>query len=105
MSGRHRSRRRRGTTLVELIVVLAILTTVTGLVGLAFSKPAPVSASAADRIAAARRSAIATGRPVVIAFVAESDSQRAIALPDGSVVGADILKVDRLTGRPSDAMR
>ena len=105
MSRARASSRRCGTTLGELLVVLAILATVTGLVGLAFREPAPTEARAADRIAAARRSAIATGRSVVMAFATVSDSDHVLALPDGSVVGAEHIHVDRLSGRPSDAMR
>ena len=95
---------RGGATLVELLVVLAILATAAGLVGVAFRRPIPPVPTTADHIAAARRSAIATGSPVVVAVI-ESDSQRVLVLPDGSVVGAEQMQVDRLSGRPSDATR
>lgn len=100
-----RTATRRGTTLVELLVVLAILATVTGLAGLALVKWSPVRPSTTDHIAAARRTAIATGRTVLLGVVAGSDSQHAVALPDGSVIGATLAGIDRLSGRAADATR
>ncbi len=95
--------RRQGTTLVELLVVLAILAIVTAVVGLAFPRVGAKDATVGDRIVAARRAAIVTGRSVTVVFLVESDSQRVVALPDGSIVGGQFAHIDRLTGSRSDA--
>ncbi len=107
------SARRNGVTLVELLVVLAILGLMAGIVGLSFTRDEPVPdagtlAAAHDTIAAARRSAIAAGLPVatmvLVTRAGEGDAgpqtYRATALPDGSVIADAALGIDRLSGRP-----
>jgi prepilin-type N-terminal cleavage/methylation domain-containing protein len=95
--------KRRGVTLIELIVVLAIVAIVAGVTTLAFR--------GADRrrdvapwftaVAAARRTAIDSARVVTIT-VSVSDTPHAVtALPDGSVLTD--LGVDRLTGEVTHA--
>jgi len=93
---------RRGFTLVELMVVLAILGVMMGVVGLATRSLGETDPEAerAARIAEARRRALETRRPVVLQ-VAEGDSAwRMVALPDGSVRADSALGLDELTGRP-----
>jgi prepilin-type N-terminal cleavage/methylation domain-containing protein len=92
---------RSGFTLVELMVVLAILGLMAAVAGLAVrSMAAPDAASErAARIADARRQALRTRRPVTLQ-VAEGDSaRRLLALPDGSVRADSALGLEVLTGR------
>lgn len=108
-----RRRPHDGFTLVELIVVLAVLGAMASVVGLVLQR----SAGAAHprdgwhrTVAAARARALATGRPVHIAMrgrdSAGTGGHALTAFPDGSVVTsapnpddtADRRPVDRLTG-------
>jgi prepilin-type N-terminal cleavage/methylation domain-containing protein len=89
-----------GATLVELLIVLAILGVVAGVVGLAArgaSRPEPDDNFA--RIAAARREAVASGRPVGIVLRLDGRPVDVSAWPDGSVRADTALAVDPLTGR------
>lgn len=93
--------RTRGNTLVELLVVLAILGVVAGVTGLAFrpvSETSPVDAVAAQ-VATARRDALRTGRPVTVMVSRGGDVVAATAHPDGRVVADTTLAIDPLTGR------
>ena len=86
----------RGVTLVELLVVLAvvgIIAAVSG-VGLATLR-APTGAARHTAVETARTRAILFGEAVVV--VVDSASVR--LLPDGRVIGAP-LGVDPLTGAP-----
>jgi prepilin-type N-terminal cleavage/methylation domain-containing protein len=93
----------RGVTLLELLVVLAILGVMAGLVGLTWrpdqwtGRP-PELGSVAASIAAARHQALRTGRPVTLSVAGGLDSVPIIALPDGRVIGAERLGVDPLSG-------
>lgn len=90
---------------MELVVVLAILATLAGIVGLGFRAPVARDQTAADLLAEARRAAVATGRAVPVMFAIGPDSQPATALPDGSVIGGGPAGMDRTSGRPTDAGR
>jgi prepilin-type N-terminal cleavage/methylation domain-containing protein len=90
-----------GSTLIELIVVLAIMGIMAGVVALSFrgagerEKDTPKT-----RIAAARREALEK-RHAVSVTIAVGDSLRELtAFPDGRVVGDTLLGIDPLTGRP-----
>jgi prepilin-type N-terminal cleavage/methylation domain-containing protein len=113
---------RRGVTMLELIVVLAIMGVMAGFVGLAIAKTDPgpqpnTLASAQAAIADARMRAIRRGAPVDIAVSitgnvseqpATTTSTRvlhAVAFPDGSVIADRALGIDRLTGRPLRLIR
>ena len=89
---------RRGVTLVELIVVLAIVAIIAGVTTLAFRRVdlRPSVAPWVSALAAARRTAIDSDRVVTITVSAGDAPHAATALPDGSVVTD--LRVDRLTG-------
>lgn len=98
-------RARGGFTLVEMLVVLAILGVMAGIVGLAAgtlddTDPATVRAA---RIAEARRQALTTRRPVVIRLADGDSAGGMVALPDGSVRADTSLHLDVLTGRPREA--
>ncbi len=85
-----RSARSRGVTLVELLVVLALLGLILGVSGLALASLREPSESAEIRdLARARTLAIRNGEPV------KQDS--VLFLPDGRAIGPN---VDPLTGAP-----
>lgn len=90
----------RGVTLVELLVVLVLLGLVAGVVGLTIetAKPIPVTDPSLAAIAAARDSAIRTGRTVSIEL-SVNDAQREItASPDGRVLADTAFGINPLTG-------
>jgi prepilin-type N-terminal cleavage/methylation domain-containing protein len=95
-------RTRAGTTLVELLVVLAVLAITTSIAGLAFHSahvaPTPISVMSA-RIAAARREAIATGRDVSTTVLLDDRLRAVTAHADGSVLTDSIAALDPLSGR------
>ena len=98
--------RRPGTTLVELIVVLAILAIGAGIAGIAFTRDmSPRTATSAGLLADARRRAIASGVAISMRLRAGSDSAPVVVLPDGSVIGDSLWHMDRLSGRPVHASR
>lgn len=91
-------------TLIEVLVVLAILGVAAGTVGVAWRSPVPDRGwrtRAESTTAAARAAAIAAGRSV--AFVVETPAGNAegVAFPDGSVVADTTFAPDRLTGLPT----
>jgi prepilin-type N-terminal cleavage/methylation domain-containing protein len=90
---------RPGTTLLELLVTLAIIAVASAVVGLALRAPAaPAADDAQAAVAAARRAAIAERRPVTVALRVQRESGAVTALPDGGVVADSALGRDRLTG-------
>jgi prepilin-type N-terminal cleavage/methylation domain-containing protein len=96
-----KGRRSAGFTLIELMVVLAILGVMAGVVGLAI-RPVETDAASerAARIADARRRALETRRPVLLLVEQGDSTLRMVALPDGSVRADSALGLDALTGRP-----
>jgi prepilin-type N-terminal cleavage/methylation domain-containing protein len=90
--------RNGGVTLVELIVVLAIIGLVVGVSGLALaSLQAPRESVWVRELRRARAEAIRTGRPVEIRDDRSPLTAHALFLPDGRVLGAGL---DPLTGTP-----
>jgi hypothetical protein len=98
-----------GTTLLELVVALFIISLTVAVSSLAIlSLREPAGAQVTRRLAAARDSAIRSGRPVVM-VLAPPDTDRlehhrphsshVLFLPDGRVIGAGI---DLLTGVPRE---
>jgi general secretion pathway protein H len=96
---------RSGVTLVELIVVLAILGVIAGVTTLAFrtAQPGPRIEPWASAIAQARRTALDSARVVSLTVDIGDSVYAATALPDGSVVADARLGVDRLTGEVTHA--
>ena len=103
MSGRHRRHGKapRGSTLLELLVVLAILGLIAGITGLGFpTRPQRglIEPSLA-RLGEARRAAIQSGRPITVTLLRDGGAVVATAHPDGSVLADSSLGVDRLSGK------
>jgi prepilin-type N-terminal cleavage/methylation domain-containing protein len=96
---------RAGVTLVELIVVLAIIAVIAGVTTLAFRRAGstPSVAPWVSAVTAARRTAIDSGRSVSLTIRVGDVVYAATALPDGSVVADAPLDIDRLTGEPRHA--
>ena len=93
---------RSGVTLMELLVVLAILATIAAVTGLA-ARRLPAAAGKPDLetvIAQARGQAVQNGHSVTI--VADSTGREITAFADGSVA-SDVPFVDPLSGRLSRA--
>lgn len=91
----------RGVTLVELIVVLAILGVTAAVAGLAFRAPAELSNVdvVPTTVAEARARSITSGVSIRVEVSLSGGPTVFTAYPDGSVVADAALGVDRLTGR------
>jgi len=103
----HSTARRAGVTLVELVVAIALLGLTASVAGLTLRRVraddavSPVGA----QVAAARRVALVSGRPVSIDVEVDGRVSSATAMPDGSVLADGRLPVDRFTGRASHVER
>jgi len=92
--------RRRGFTLVELMVVVVLLGLMAGVVGLAW-RPNPANREHhRDSIAEARHRALESGTPVRLQITVDGKTYAIAALPDGRLIAPDSLRLDPLTGRP-----
>jgi prepilin-type N-terminal cleavage/methylation domain-containing protein len=95
---------RAGVTLIELIVVIAILGVIAGLTTVSLRAAGGTEAPAlATRVAAARREAVRIGRAVELVVGGSEAPQVVRALPDGRVLADPSLGIDMATGRPRDA--
>jgi len=96
-----------GVTLVELMVVLAVLGVMAGVVGLAWQPGRWLfgghSARSTESIATVRRRAVESGKASQGVVTIRGRAVRVIALPDGRIVGAEQLGVNPLTGEAIDA--
>jgi len=96
---------RPGVTLVELIVVLAIIAVIAGVTTLAFRRAdlTPSVEPWVSAIATARRIAIDSSRTVRLTVRIGDSVYAATALSDGSVVADGRLGIDRLSGEVTHA--
>jgi prepilin-type N-terminal cleavage/methylation domain-containing protein len=96
---------RLGVTLVELIVVLAIVAIMAGVTTLAFRRAdmTPRVAPWVSAITAARRIAIDSARTVSLTVRITDSLYSATAFPDGSILADPGLGIDRLTGEVTRA--
>jgi prepilin-type N-terminal cleavage/methylation domain-containing protein len=90
---------RSGVTLVELLVVLAILAITTSLASVALRRAdSSRDVDANDQVLALRREAIATGHPITRVVRRDSASFIVTALADGRMVADSALGIDPSTG-------
>jgi len=93
-------RRCRGTTLVELLVVLCILGVIASVTVLAirrFDSPSPDDPAAI--LAESLRAAVDTPRTIVVRVAHDGQPLSSTIRPDGTIVADSALDADRLTGR------
>jgi prepilin-type N-terminal cleavage/methylation domain-containing protein len=92
---------RIGVTLIELMVVIALLGLLAGVVGLTLgSAPRPTSLDPATVVVLqARDSALRAGHPVTISLSVAGRSHHATAYPDGRVLTDAPIGIDPLSGR------
>lgn len=93
---------RCGLTLLELVVVLAVVGILAGVAAPVLRRaPAPSAEEAArERVAEVRARAVRGGHSVA-ALVLDADGEQrpVLARPDGSVLGAEALGIEPLSGR------
>ena len=100
---------RGGVTLLELIVVIALLGVIAGVTGIALHRATPVTGVGREAalVTTARDSALRSGRVVTIELrvsaLGARRSATATAFPDGRVVADPVLNIDPLTGRGASA--
>jgi prepilin-type N-terminal cleavage/methylation domain-containing protein len=95
--------RKRGSTLIELLVTLVIMAIVASVVTLALRPTAPRRADNRERVELAKRAAREGRRPVTIELSVNSAPVLLTALPDGGVIGDTALRIHRLSGAPIHA--
>lgn len=93
-------RMRRGVTLIELLVSLAVLGLLSSVAGLSLLKiRKPDTADPAVIAEQLRRDAVHSSVPKSAVAIVDSVAVELTAFPDGSIAADSTLRVDRLTGR------
>lgn len=90
--------RRSGFTLIELIVVIAMLGIIAGVTAVSLRSPVDPATLENAEITAASRRAIESGHPVSISVRRQQHVYAITAKPDGRVVADTALMLDPLTG-------
>lgn len=91
-------RLRYGSTLVELLVTLTIMSIVAGVVTLMLRPSNAARRALYSEILAARRSALSSRAPVTIEVILNDSLRFVTVLPDGELIADSALPFDRLTG-------
>jgi prepilin-type N-terminal cleavage/methylation domain-containing protein len=98
---------RAGTTLIELMIAIVILSVMAGVAVVALRTAGPPSDQdvAFARVQQLRRTVVENGRPLSIGIELSGRRYTISAYPDGRVVTDAPLPVDRLSGRGVDVGR
>lgn len=96
-------RARRASSLIELIVTVALLGVVWSVATLALRPAAPPRTDPASVIADSLDRVIASRLAMTLRFDLDNGPAAATLSPDGSVVADTALRIERLTGRAIDA--
>lgn len=91
---------RRGVTLIELIVTIAVLSVVLAITTLSLAgekRPTVAITSVSAQVRALRSGAVASGVPQTATVSASASAILVTALPDGRVV-SDMPNLDRMAG-------
>jgi prepilin-type N-terminal cleavage/methylation domain-containing protein len=99
------SRTRAGVTLVELLVVLAVMGITAGVVGVALGPRAraPAQDPVAATVARLRREALRRGARVTAQVEIRGSVLGLTAMPDGSIIADSALPIDRFAGARNEA--
>jgi prepilin-type N-terminal cleavage/methylation domain-containing protein len=95
---------RRGGTLIEILITLALLGVLASVTTLAIRRITPPDPNdpltvIADTINAVMKS----GRPATLQFIVNGRPALATLNPDGSIIADTVLHIDRLTGESTHA--
>jgi prepilin-type N-terminal cleavage/methylation domain-containing protein len=96
-------RQRRGVTLIELVVTIALLAILTAVATLAvrtIQRPPPNDP--ASMLADSLTAAIGSSHPITVVVLRHGDRAFATANPDGTVTADSVFRTDALTGRPTN---
>jgi prepilin-type N-terminal cleavage/methylation domain-containing protein len=98
------SRTRAGVTLVELLVVLALMGVAAGVVGVALGPRArtPAQDPVAATVTRLRREALRSGASATARVEIRGSVLGVTALPDGSIIADSALHIDRFAGTRSE---
>jgi prepilin-type N-terminal cleavage/methylation domain-containing protein len=103
LAGPAARRGRHGVTLLELMIVVALLGLTASVAALAMPKRVVPPDDTPHRIANARMQALRTGQPVTVVLKLDRTFAIATAMPDGTVLADSAARIDRLTGQPLPA--
>lgn len=95
---------RPGMTLLELLIVLALMGILAGVAAMAARRVAPIDhTDPLVMVEDSLRRAVAEARAIAIDVVMDGKPASATANPDGSVVADSAFGIDRFSGTPAHA--
>lgn len=95
---------RRGMTLLELLIVLALVGILAGVAAMAARRVAPIDhGDPLVMVEDSLRRAVAEARMITVDFVIDGNAVSATVNPDGSVVADSTFGIDRFSGTPTHA--
>lgn len=98
MKHRIRTRTRLGTTLLELIIALVLLSLLTAVVSVAAHRTSRPTPDLATRVDSLRERAFRSGRPQRAEFHDAGRYGAILVLPTGRIIADSTLRVDTFTG-------
>lgn len=104
-TGRTRRAGPRGSTLVELMITIAMLGVIASVATLAIRRPSPPVDDVATAMRRARSQAAESGRAIRVSRIDSGRIADFVVYPDGRVVADSVVHADLLTGRIAPAAR